>query len=130
VTAPARGARRAPAWDAPITVALLVSGVWQVTTTVAAARTLSERIASIYSVQGIGTYTSTALAAGVGWAISAESMLLLVAAIGLAVPRLRQHRRAVWIPLAAAAANVLLTVLLVVIAFVGDPAFAAAFGRG
>jgi Family of unknown function (DUF6264) len=115
----------APTWDAPLTVALLVAGVINVTVTVAGMRELPAALQERYSEQGIGTYASTDLANAMGWSVIVVSMLALVLAIGFAVPRLRAHRLAFWIPLTAAAASLILTTVLVAIAVVGDPAGAA-----
>jgi hypothetical protein len=118
-----RGA--APAWDAPLTVALLVAGVINVTVTVANMRELPANLQIGYQQQGIGTYTSVALAGAMGWSVIVSSVLALVLAIGFAVPRLRAHRLAFWVPLVAAAVSLLLTTLFVGIAVFGDPAGAA-----
>jgi hypothetical protein len=118
-----RGA--APAWDAPVTVALLVAGVLNVTVTVANMRELPETLQAGFAEQGIGPYTSTDLANAMGWSVIVVTMLALVLAIGLAVPRLRAHRLAFWVPLVAATASFVLTMVFVGIAVFGDPAGAA-----
>jgi Family of unknown function (DUF6264) len=120
-----RPRRAAPAWDPPLTVALLVEGVINVTLTVASLRELPEQLRLRYQEQGIGTYTSTDLASAMGWLGIISSMLALVLAIGFAVPRLQAHRTAFWVPLVAAAASLFFTTLFVGIAFFGDPAGAA-----
>jgi hypothetical protein len=112
----------APAWDAPLTIALLVAGVINVTVTVANMRELPETLQAAYAQQKIGTYTSVALASSMGWSVIVTSMLALVLAIGIAVPRMRAHRLAFWVPLVAAAASLLLTTVFVGIAVFGDPA--------
>jgi hypothetical protein len=115
----------APAWDPPLTVALLVAGVVNVTITVANMRELPEALQIGYAQQGIGTYTSIGLASAMGWSVIVGSVLALVLAIGFAVPRLRAHRMAFWVPLIAAAASLILTTVLVAVAVFGDPAGAA-----
>jgi hypothetical protein len=115
----------APAWDPPLTVALLVAGVVNVTITVANMRELPEALQIGYAQQGIGTYTSIPLATAMGWSVIVGSVLALVLAIGFAVPRLRAHRMAFWVPLIAAAASLILTTVLVAVAVFGDPAGAA-----
>jgi hypothetical protein len=120
---PPRGS--APAWDAPLTVALLVAGVINVTVTVANMRELPETLREGYAEQGLGTYTSAPLANAMGWSVIVVAMLALVLAIGLAVPRLRAHRLAFWVPLVAAGASLILTTVLVAVAVFGDPAGAA-----
>jgi hypothetical protein len=115
----------APAWDPPLTVALLVAGVINVTVTVANMRELPQTLQLGYVQQGIGKYTSVGLASAMGWSVIVTSMLALVLAIGVAVPRIRAHRLAFWVPLVAAGASVILTTVFVSIAVFGDPAGAA-----
>jgi Family of unknown function (DUF6264) len=122
--------RRVPAWDPPITVALLVLGVLNVTRTVAQGRTLAASLDSYYVVQGIGRYTRTGLADGIGWGVAGLSVLCLVLAIGFAVPRLQAHRVAFWVPLVGACVSLVGTAILISIAILGDPAFLAAMQRG
>jgi putative effector of murein hydrolase LrgA (UPF0299 family) len=129
VTGPADPPGRAPAWDAPVTVSLLALGVLNVTQVVAAARDLPAALDALYVSQGIGQYTQVGLATAIGWAVIIESVLSLVLAIGFAVPRMRAHRRAFWIPVAAAVVGALLTFALVSIAILADPAYAASQQR-
>ena len=119
----------APAWDPPLTVGLLVAGVINVTVTVANMRQLPETLQAGYAEQGIGTYTNFALASAMGWSVIATSMLALVLAIAISVPRLRAHRMTFWVPLAAAGASLVLTTTFIAIAVVGDPAGAAYLQR-
>lgn len=121
--------RSTPAWDPAVTVALLVAGVLQVTQTVALARTLDVTIAQSFAAQGLGTYTSGAVARGAGVAITVVSLVCLVLAIGFSVPRLRRRVPAFWVPLVCAAIWLLVTGLLVFAAMVADPAAMAAFTR-
>ncbi|MDQ1529910.1 MAG: hypothetical protein QOE37_15 [Microbacteriaceae bacterium] len=118
-----RSVRRAPFWDAPVTVALLALGVLNVTRIVAAARDMAGSLAAIFVAQGIGQYTQVGLATGIGWAVIAESILSLVIAIAVSVPRIRDHRTAFWVPILAAAVTGLLTFLLVSAAILADPAY-------
>jgi hypothetical protein len=103
--------------------------VINVTVTVANMRELPEALQEGYAQQGIGTYTATDLANAMGWAVIVVSMLALVLAIGISVPRLRAHRLAFWVPLAAAAVSLILTTVLVAVAVFGDPAGAAYLQR-
>ena len=120
-----RPRRAAPVWDPPLTVALLVEGVINVTITVANMRELPESLQIGYQEQGLGRYTAIGLASAMGWSVIVTSMLALVLAIGFAVPRLRAHRPAFWVPLVAAAASLFLTTVFVGIAVFGDPVGAA-----
>jgi hypothetical protein len=73
----------------------------------------------------MGDYTTYDVARVVGIVVIAVNMLGLVLAIALAVPRLRTHRPAFWVPLVIGIGCVLLTTALTLGAAVADPAFAA-----
>jgi uncharacterized protein DUF6264 len=73
----------------------------------------------------MGDYTAYAVARVVGVVMIAVNVLGLVLAIALAVPRLRTHRPAFWVPLVIGVGCVLLTIALTIGAAVADPAFAA-----
>ncbi len=125
VTTSRRAGRPAPIWDAPVTVGLLGLGVVNTTQTVAQARDLPASLDEVYAAQGIGHYSQVGLATGIGWVVVIESVLSLVLAIAFAVPRIRAHRVAFWIPLVAAVGSAVLTVVLVAIAILADPAYLA-----
>jgi hypothetical protein len=99
--------------------------VINVTVTVANMRELPETLQLGYQQQHLGTYTAIPLASAMSWSVIVSSVLALVLAIGFAVPRLRVHRLAFWVPLVAAAVSLLLTTLFVAIAVFGDPVGAA-----
>jgi hypothetical protein len=123
VTETPRAARVAPIWDAPITVGLLAVGVLNTTQTVAQARDLPAGLDQVYAARGIGPYTQVGFATGIGWAIVAVAVATLVLAIGFSVPRIRDHKLAFWIPLAAGVASALVTGLLIAVAVLADPAY-------
>jgi hypothetical protein len=120
-----RPARTAPIWDPPITIGLLVWGLITTVQTVAQARDLPAALESVFSDRGVGRYTQTGFATAIGWVVVAESLLSLALAIGFAVPRIREHRTAFWIPLAAGAASTVVTVVLISAAILADPGYTA-----
>ena len=122
---PERPARPAPPWDPVVTVGLLFAGLVDVTQSVAQARSLDAVLARFFTQQGIGDYSSTAVAQGAGIAIAVVNTVCLVLAIAFAVPRLRAHRRAFWVPLVCAAINIAVSFALFAAAVLGDPAFGA-----
>lgn len=115
----------APAWDPVVTVGLLVAGLVDVTRNVAQARDLDAALDTFFTQQGIGDYTSTAVAQGAGIAIAAANTVCLVLAIAFSVPRLRARRRAFWVPLVCAAVNVVVSFALFTAAVLSDPAIGA-----
>ena len=124
-----RPSRTAPIWDAPITVGLLAVGVVNTIQTVAQARDLPAALAQLYAAQGISRYTQVGLATGIGWVVVATAVASLVLAIGFSVPRIRDHRTAFWIPLAAGAASAVVTTVLVAAAILADPAYVNSLGH-
>ena len=112
-----------PAWDPTVTVGLLVLGLINVTQTVAQARDLGVVLNAFFVQEGIGAYTNAQAASVAGLLLAATNLLCLVLAIGFAVPRLRRHRRAFWIPLVSAAISVVATTVVVAGAVMSDPAF-------
>ena len=123
MTETTRPARTAPIWDAPITVGLLLVGVVNTIQTVAQARELPLALDQVYAARGISKYTQVGFATGIGWVIVATSVASLVLAIGFAVPRIRDHRIAFWIPLVAGAVSAVVTIVLVGAAILADPAY-------
>jgi uncharacterized membrane protein YhaH (DUF805 family) len=79
----------------------------------------------VFVQAGFGDFTSDDVARVVGYVVIAVNVIGLVTAIALAVPRLRTHRTAFWIPLVVGVVCVVLTTLLLVGAAAADPAFIA-----
>jgi len=79
----------------------------------------------VFTQAGFGDFTRDDVAQVVGVVVIAVNVLGLVTAIALAVPRLRDHRTAFWIPLVVGLACLLLTTVLLVVAAASDPAFTA-----
>ena len=79
----------------------------------------------MFAQEGLGSYSNVAAAHTAGWIVIGVNLLSLVLAIGFAVPRLRAHRTAFWIPLVAAVVCVIVTTVVIVAAAAADPAFLA-----
>jgi hypothetical protein len=103
--------------------------VLDVTRTVAVARDLGALLDAVFVQAGFGDYTNDGVADAIGIAVIVVNVAGLAVAIGLAVPRLRAHRTAFWVPLTIGIGCVLLTTALILGAAVGDPAFAAQISR-
>ncbi len=86
---------------------------------------LPATLRTLYLDQGIGEYTNTQLALGVGGVINASRIVLLVVAIWFSSSRLRAGKRAWPAPLIAGAVSVLIVFASLLVAMVGDPALAA-----
>lgn len=113
------------AWDRILTVALLVFGLFNVLTGIPAMLQLAESLDQAYASQGFGDYTSDGLASALGIAANIVNVLLLVAAVAASVRQLRTGRLAFWIPLVAGATAVVVTIVLIGAAMLGDPALAS-----
>jgi hypothetical protein len=84
---------------------------------------------AVFAQAGYGDYTADGVAQTIGWVVIGVNVLGLALAIGFAIPRLRAHRTAFWLPLVIGFACVVLTTVLVAGAAVADPAFAANMPR-
>jgi type III secretory pathway component EscS len=108
-----------------LTVGLLLIGLLDVTRTVTVGRDFGTFLDAVFVQAGIGHYTNGSVAEAVGWVVILVNVLGLVVAIALAVPRLRTHRVAFWVPLAAGVVCLVLTLGLCLGAAIADPAFTA-----
>jgi uncharacterized membrane protein YhaH (DUF805 family) len=102
-----------------------VIGVLDVTRTVTIGRDFGSFLDAVFVQAGIGHYTDEPVATAIGWVVILVNVLGLVVAIALAVPRLRTHRIASWVPLVIGIVCVLLTLGLSLGAAIADPAFTA-----
>jgi hypothetical protein len=123
-------ARRAPRWDRALTIALLVLGVLNVLSGIPQFLHLPETLDEAYATQGFGDYTADGLASAIGIAINAVNVVVLLAAVALAVARLRAGKLAFWVPLAAGVTGAIVTIALFAIAMLGDPAITTYLQQG
>jgi hypothetical protein len=126
VDGPARPVRR---WDRILTSALLALAVLNVLTGIPAMLDLPETLSTYYRTFGMGSYTSVALASGVGIAINVSQVVLLIVTVLLTTASLRAHRISFWIPLTAGVISTILISVLFSVAMSGDPALGAYLDR-
>lgn len=100
------------------------------TRTVAIARDFGALMDAVFAQAGFGSYSRDDVAQVIGIVVIAVNVAGLAIAIALAVPRLRTHRTAFWIPLVVGVGCLLLTMLLTIGAAVADPAFTARLTHG
>jgi hypothetical protein len=122
--APVAATKPLRTWDLLLTTVLLLFGVYDVVTGFSQFSHLAEALQAAYTSQGFGTFTSDALAAGVGLAINVVRIAALAVAIVVSLLLIRIGRRAFWVPLAAAAFAALFVIISVIVVILGDPAFA------
>lgn len=121
---PVAAATASRPWDVLLTAILLLFGVYDVVTGFSQFSHLADALQVAYTAQGFGTFTSDALAGGVGFAINVVRIAALAIAIVVSLLLIRLGRRAFWVPLAAAAFAGLFLVISLVVLILGDPAFA------
>jgi len=126
----AAAARRGPSWDRVLTIGLLVLGVLNVLTSIPQFLRLPETLDEAYALQGFGDFTADDLASAVGVAVNVVNVLLLLGAVALAVTRLRAGKIAFWVPVVAGVIGVLVTIVLIAVAMIGDPTLAAYIDQG
>ncbi|MCU1569397.1 MAG: hypothetical protein JWR33_138 [Naasia sp.] len=119
------GARPVPRWDRVVTIALLALAAINVLTTIPQMLHLPQTLDEVYAQQGWGDYTSDSLASAIGIAVNVLSVVLLLAAVGISVRRLRTARLTFWVPLVAGVTAVIVTMVLLSAAMLIDPALPA-----
>lgn len=112
-----------------MTIALLIFGVLNVATSLRTLADLPAVLDSAYTSAGVGRYTATELAASIGVALNVTQVILLLVAVAVAVPRLARNRLAFWVPLAAGGVWMVVSLVLFIVAMVGDPALGAYVNR-
>lgn len=89
----------APTWDRPVTLALLVLGLFGTFFTVAVLNSIPQALQMLYTQEGLGTYTAAASVTGLILAgVITQGALWVVTAVVSVLVTLRR-RRAFYIPL-------------------------------
>lgn len=111
-------AQAAPAWDRPVTLALLVLGIFGVILSIQLQSGITQSIAIIHEQEGIGAYTPVSAVSTIVMIGGVVQIILWLLAAGLSLLQIRRRRRAFWIPIvvgvlsAIAVIFVMTTVLL------------------
>ena len=112
-------------WDLAMTVAFLVFGAYSVVSSIPGLLDFGATIKQIYSVSGYGDYTAIGLADGVGIGILVSQSVLFVITVLITALRLRARKLAFFVPLIGGAVAGIVIFVLMLVAIVSDPAFAA-----
>jgi len=115
--------RRSRTWDVALTAGLLVIAAWDVATAFPRFADLGSALQEAYTVQGIGEFGSSALAASLGLVINVVRIILFAVVAVLSLLQLARGRTAFWIPLAGAAVSGLVVLACVLAVVLQDPAF-------
>jgi len=122
-TSGAAPVRRRRTWDLVLTIALLAYGFMTVLASLSGAADLGRTVEQVYAIQGLGTYTPTALAGTLTTVANVAQVALLVLAVWVSYRLLKAGRIAFWVPLAAGALAAVLVGILGLTLMVSDPAF-------
>jgi len=115
-------------WDRILSILLLAYGLYSVITGVYQFRDLSGLLDQIYQLEGVGTFTPTALSAALGIVIVVSQIVIYIATLLITMTLLRRRRLSFWVPLVGGAlAGLVVTVCLLVL-MGSDPAFIAYVG--
>lgn len=124
--APAPGAAAATAprtVDRFFTILLLAIGAVGAWNTSVSLQQLPAAIQTVYSQQGVGTYTPQEWLPTLALVGAIFMLALYAAVLGWAIARLRARKTAFWVPLAGGAVAVVATIVLTAIVFLTDPTF-------
>lgn len=113
-----------------ITVFLLGVGLVAVIQSVFGYLNLAESIQTLYTQQGIGTYTETPLTSTIGIALVITHAVIWVATAWISMRVLATGRTAWWIPLIGAVLSFAVMAVLMAIVLLADPAFMQYIGVG
>ena len=86
---------------------------------------LPQTLGLVYQQWGIGDYLATSFASTLGIVVVvAQAVIWLVVAV-MSLRRLRMHRTSWWVPIVGAVATFIVTVILMAVVIMSDPAFTA-----
>lgn len=86
---------------------------------------LPQTLGLVYQQWGIGDYLATSFASTLGIVVVvAQAVIWLVVAV-ISLRRLRTHRTSWWVPIVGAVATFIVTVILMAVVIMSDPAFTA-----
>ncbi len=115
--------------DILITTALLLIGVFDVASMWPTFAALGSQLGPAFEQQGIGEFTSIALADSVGQWLNITRAVILVLTIVVSLLLISRGRRAFWVPLVGAVLAFIALVVFVSYVILGDPAFIAYVGQ-
>ncbi|CAN5429990.1 hypothetical protein BH10ACT6_BH10ACT6_09660 [soil metagenome] len=111
--------------SALITVLLLVFGIWNTVTSIPSFLDLGSSLSQGLAAAGYGTVAFGAVAHVIGVGLLVFSFLVLIAAVGLSLRRIRMGRSSIWVPLVAAAVWLLGLVIGMIVVVANTPGITA-----
>lgn len=105
-----------------ITVLLLVFGIWNTVTSIPSYLDFGAVMSQAVELAGYGTVTFGAIAHTAGIVLLVISLLLLIAAVGVSLRLIRNGRRSIWVPVAAAALSLVAFIVVMSVVVANTPA--------
>jgi hypothetical protein len=115
--------------DRFFTILLLAVGALGAWNTSVSLHQLPGAIQTVYSQQGVGTYTPQEWLPTLALLGTVFMLALYAAVLGWAIARIRARKVAFWVPLAGGAVAVLATMVLTSVVFLTDPTFQSYLDR-
>ncbi len=122
-------ARKAPGGDRFATVLLLGIGLVTILISLSALVDLPDAISAAFAQMEVGDFTSTGLAATMGWTAIVIEVVLWGLALWLSLRALGRGKTAWWIPLVFGVIANVAVFVCIAIAMAGDPSFAEYVSR-
>ncbi|CAN5251461.1 hypothetical protein BH09ACT3_BH09ACT3_12910 [soil metagenome] len=112
-------------WDRILSIALLAFGLYNVITGVVQFRDLGAMLNQVYELQGVGSYTETALTAALGTVIVVSQVVIFLVTLTITMSLLRRAKLAFWVPLVGGALAGVIVMVSLLVLMGSDPAFIA-----
>ncbi len=119
------GTRERPLWDTLVTSILLALGTFDVVNSWPQVADFTSALNTLYAAQGIGTFTSAALAATMGLVANIVRLVILLAVIAISLVRIHLRKRAFPVPIIGAVAAGIVLIAFVAVLMLNDPAMVA-----
>ena len=119
----------APLWDRPVTLALMVFGLFGTFFTVAVLTAIPDAMQMLYTQEGLGSYEPAASVAGLTTAGIITQVVLWIAMAAVSVLVLVRRRRAFYIPLIGGVLSVLAIFVFLAIILTTDPTLLDYYGQ-
>lgn len=107
-----------------ITTLLLIFGIWNTLGSIPSYLDFGAALSQGFEIFGYGTIAFGPVAHTAGIVLLVASLLILVVAIGLSLRLMRDGRRSVWVPLAAGALFVLVSLVVTTVIVANTPGLA------
>lgn len=125
VGAPAAAQRPRRLWDSVLTAILLGMGIVSVTSSIPQYANFPATLNDVLGQMGYGEYSATALATSIGIGLNVTQLVLYVASAIIALLMIRKGRLGFFYPLIAAVLFAVVMIVLLIVAFTGDPTLMA-----